>query len=414
MDETPTLSRNDLVFESQSDDELIGRLLECGLLAERDEGSFTLADVGRIRIIEQLLDRGIVVEDLARAVREGAVSFSWFEGILPPPPHRRQETYQELLARFEISLELATTLFEVWGVAMPGLDTRVREDDARLVEYLAGFLSFVGVDSDHLLVEGTRFLGDGARRNAHAEIAFFRRRLVEPMLSAGSSLQDVVEVLNPLVSKVIRPGLQELQAWLSRRHLDAINMQMLVQMVENALESSGVEVPPPSNPPAIAFVDISGYTRETDIGGDERAAEVASRFSELVRGVVTRHRGNIVKFLGDGVMLHFADPDDALACVRALIAVAPAAGLPSLHAGIDVGTLVSRDGDYFGRTVNIAARIAAVSEPGEILVSDATARALSEHGGQALSELGPVTLRGVVEPVSLHRVTELDPLTAPG
>lgn len=222
------------------------------------------------------------MEDLARAVREGAVSFSWFEGILPPPPHRRQETYQELLARFEISLELAITLFEVWGVAMPDLDTRVREDDARLVECLAGFLSFVGVDSDHLLVE--------------------------PMLSAGSSLQEVVEALNQLVSKVIRPGLKELQAWLSRRHLDAINMQMLVQMVENALESSGVEVPPPSNPPAVAFVDISGYTRETDIGGDERAAEVASRFSELVRGVVTRHRGTIVKFLGDGVMLHFADP----------------------------------------------------------------------------------------------------------
>lgn len=61
-----------------------------------------------------------------------------------------------------------------------------------------------------------------------------------------------------------------------------------------------------------------------------------------------------------------------------MIAVAPAAGLPSLHAGIDVGTLVSRDGDYFGRTVNIAARIAAVSEPGEMLVSDATARALSQ------------------------------------
>jgi adenylate cyclase len=360
--------------------------------------------VGRVRIVEELTGRGIPLEDLARAASDGTVSFTWFGGVLPPPPHVRPETYHELFDRVGMQVELATALFEVWGVAMPDMDARVRDDDARLFGLLGGLASYMGDSASGLLLEGTRYLGDSARRNSEAEIDFFRRRMVDPLLEAGMSLKEAVDVVNPLTAELVRPGVMELLMWLHRRHIDALNMQMLVQMVETALEDAGVEVPTQTDSPATVFVDMSGYTRRTDESGDEDAAELSARFSEVVRREVTRHGGNVVKFLGDGVMLHFADPRAGVRCARRLVDLGGEAGLPPMHAGMDVGTVVFRDGDYFGRTVNRAARIADAARPGEVLVSDAAAEAVRETAGAALRAVGQWSLKGVTEPVPLSSV----------
>ena len=107
-------------------------------------------------------------------------------------------------------------------------------------------------------------------------------------------------------------------------------------------------------------------------------------------------------FDGDGVMLHSTDPGRLIETAVELIEALPRAGLPPAHVGIHAGPLIERDGDYFGRTVNVAARIAAQASQGEVLVSEeAAARAsASLH----LTELPPVSLRGVSEPVVLYRV----------
>jgi adenylate cyclase len=391
-----------LVREANTTEDRVERLIALALLEVGDDGGFSPADVGRVRVIDQLVSKGISLDDLAKASDTGVVSFGWFDGILPPPLQRREETLAELLTRAGVSIELATTLFEVWGVAMPDLDERAREDDALLIEYLARFFTTMGGNGD-LLVEGTRYFGDSIRRTADAQIAFLHQRVVEPLLATGMPLRDVVELLNPLVNEVIRPGVQTLMIWLNRRHVDARNMQMLVQMVESALEQSGVEVPLSQDAPAIVFIDLSGYTRRTDVMGDTEAAEVATAFSHLVRTETTRHSGSVVKFLGDGVMLHFSNPADGVSCARGLLVALAEAGLPPARAGIAVGALVSRDGDYFGQTVNIASRIADYARPGEVLITETGAEAVSDS--VALRPIGPVTLRGVTEPVSLMVVT---------
>ena len=406
VDITASLSIIQVASEAGTTRERVEQFQTLGLVEEQESGGFTSADVGRITVIDELISKGIPVEELARAVRQGAVSFSWFGGILPPPPGLRDETYGEMFDHTGISVELATKLFEVWGVAMPAMTARVREDDARLVEYLAGFLSFVEGEG-HLLVEGTGYFGDNARRNAEAQIEFFRRRVIEPLADTGMTLQEVIEMINPVTASVIRPGVHELLWWLHRRHIDALNMQMLVQMVQAALEEAGVDVPRSDRPPAIVFVDLSGFTRQTDEKGDEEAAHLAARFSELVRAMVTRHQGRVVKFLGDGVMLHFVDPGDAIHGAHELIGEARAAGLPPARAGIDAGTLVLRDGDYFGRTVNVAARIADYARPGELLISDATAAAIGDADRARLRPIGPVSLKGVSDPVDLHTVGDM-------
>src|SRR5262245_5518522 len=152
----------------------------------------------------------------------------------------------------------------------------------------------------------------------------------------------------------------------------------------------------------MCFADLSGYTRLTEERGDAAAAETAVTLSPLVRRIASVHGGTPVKWLGDGVMLHFADPGAAVVAALGIAEKLPAAGLPQVHAGIDAGSVIFQDGDYFGRTVNTAARIAAHAKAGEVLVSDAVLDAGSIPG-VSFHALGPTDLKGVLRPVFLHR-----------
>ena len=109
-----------------------------------------------------------------------------------------------------------------------------------------------------------------------------------------------------------------------------------------------------------------------------------------------------MKWLGDGVMFHFPDPGQAVSCALDLVERAPQAGMPPAHCGVNAGPVVFRDGDYFGRTVNIAARIAAKAGPGEVLASEETVPLVSEDG-IGFEEVGPAELKGLAKPVVLYR-----------
>jgi adenylate cyclase len=115
------------------------------------------------------------------------------------------------------------------------------------------------------------------------------------------------------------------------------------------------------------------------------------------------HGSRIVKALGDGVMLHSPDARRLIDTVLSMLEAAPRAGLPPLHVGIHAGPLIELDGDYYGRTVNVASRIAAHAAAGEVLVSGtAVARAAP---GLVLVERPGVILRGLGEPMTLFRVS---------
>jgi adenylate cyclase len=107
-----------------------------------------------------------------------------------------------------------------------------------------------------------------------------------------------------------------------------------------------------------------------------------------------------VKWLGDGVMVHFREPAGAVLSALRLVEQLPAAGLPPAHVGVAAGPVVAQGGDYFGRTVNLAARIAAHAGPGQVLVSQSVVESASPEGVSfvALEEL---RLKGFARPVRL-------------
>jgi class 3 adenylate cyclase len=152
--------------------------------------------------------------------------------------------------------------------------------------------------------------------------------------------------------------------------------------------------------PAICFLDVTGYTRLTQELGDDAAAEMVETLARIVRRSSVQHGGKPIKWLGDGVMFHFPDPGPAVSSALEMVASTPAAGLPPAHVGIDAGPVVFQDGDFFGRTVNVAARVSDRAGPGQVLVTDRVVEATPSDGFD-FRELGPIELKGVPRPVVL-------------
>ena len=153
-------------------------------------------------------------------------------------------------------------------------------------------------------------------------------------------------------------------------------------------------------PPAMCFLDITGYTRLTQERGDEAAAELARRLSRLVQKVSVRYKGKPVKWLGDGVMFYFTDPGPGVVAALDMVDDVTDAGLPPAHVGLHAGPVLFQEGDYFGQTVNLASRIADYARPGEVLVSRAVVDA-SPGADASFTEIGPVELKGVSDPIDL-------------
>jgi adenylate cyclase len=150
------------------------------------------------------------------------------------------------------------------------------------------------------------------------------------------------------------------------------------------------------------FADIAGYTALTEAHGDADAAELAATFCGEISGVVSERGGDVIKTIGDAVMARHDDPAEAVRLgLTAAHDVMAGHGFPAVRVGMHHGPAICRDGDWFGGTVNIAARVAAVAGGGEVLVTEAV-----RDGAAGLEEVefesrGEHRMRNVTAPVRL-------------
>jgi adenylate cyclase len=155
-------------------------------------------------------------------------------------------------------------------------------------------------------------------------------------------------------------------------------------------------------PVVVVFADLVGFTALSDVRGDGAAVRLLDEFFAATRELAERFSMTEVKTLGDGFLLTAQDPAAALGFAAAALRETSARDKwLGLRLGLHAGPVVERDGDVFGRTVNVAARIAAAAEAGEALISmDVLTGARAPHGA-LLKRVGRRRLRDVSAPVEL-------------
>ena len=151
------------------------------------------------------------------------------------------------------------------------------------------------------------------------------------------------------------------------------------------------------------FTDLVGFTALTAERGDDHAADVALDFSLRAREMAEGRGAQVVKTLGDGVMLRSGDPTEAVYLgVEIVEALAAVPGFPAVRVGMHTGSAVERQGDWFGGTVNVASRLCAAAGGGEVLVSEETVNAAPALREVSLGEPRLHWLKNVIEPVAAH------------
>src|SRR6266576_3015105 len=346
-------SREEVARRAGVDPGYVDRLVELGILGPGQDDAFSQGDVLRARWVHSLEAAGVPLEGMAAAVRDGTLSFSYLDAsAFDRFAEVSGTTFRELSENTRIPMDLLKV---------------VREDELSVVPAIQLQLSN-GI-RPVVIERWLRVCGDGMRRIAETETDWWRSDVEQPLLEGGMSTVQMLEAqaefgsrISPLLEQVlvaIYSGQQE-HAW----------SQSALEDVEDALEHAGL-LSRLHRPPAVCFLDLTGFTRLTEERGDEAAAELAETLAAVVRRRSQEHGGRPVKWLGDGVMFYFQDPGEGVLAALDMVEGVATEALPPARVGIDAGPMIFQEGDYYGRTVNIAARIAEYARPGEVLVSQA-------------------------------------------
>jgi class 3 adenylate cyclase len=375
--------------------EQVERLRELGLL-EGGEGGFPSSDVHVVRLMAAFEDAGVALEDVARGVETGELSFPL--GLFLPEPAGSELTFEELAEELGRPPDLVRRLSGELGFPPPE-DDRIRSEDAEMLRLL---FSRLDLATDDELSRFARLYGGTLQRLVGSGLQFFDVAVRQRVATFDELTNEEKDALvyqkaggyTELVSSIV--------PWLQGRHRERSVLEYLVGVTEGFMEERGLTPPQPKQPPAIAFLDLTGYTTLAEEEGDEAAAELAADLATVVHEASRAYDCRPVKWLGDGVMFYFSEPESAIRSGLALMEQAEKAIAVPARIGINAGPVIVQEGDYYGRTVNVAARIADYAGPNEVLVSDAAVRS-SGMDEDEFELVGDVPLRGVSSAVRLHR-----------
>ena len=374
------------------------RYAELGLVDPQGTGSYTDDDVRRMQVFDTLERAGIPMDGLAGLVAKGEISFDFVESavqsVFMPLTDR---TFGEAAETVGVPFEALAAIRESLGEAPPSPGDRLGEEELVILS-LVEYQHSVGM-RPHVIEQALRVYGESLRRMAETEAEWFRSEIVQPMIARGSTEADVARFtaeMSPRLSELSDAAVLSIYHH-QQRHAWSVN---IISALASVLERAGLHHRDMATP-AMCFLDITGYTRLTEERGDQAAADLAEAVRRIVERHAIGHGGRAVKWLGDGVMLHFADARSAVAASLDMVAALEAAGMALAHVGIDAGTVLFREGDYYGKTVNVAARLADFARPGEVLVTQAVVD-LAGDRAFSFTEIGPVDLKGVGEPLALH------------
>ncbi len=378
--------------------ETLDGLVEHKILTPDADDRLSEGDVRRVGVVQQLEAAGIPLELLARALENGSLTLDFMDdpayGVFAS---YTGETFGALAARTGLPWSLLVAVREVTGSPAPAPSDRVRQDEMAIIPLLE--FQFAHGFRPMTLERNLRVTGDSLRRIAETGGDAWRSEVLDPLFGSDMTANEI-----GVASAEVSEGMAELdeRALLAiyRAQQEHVWMANILGGFEGVLARTGlwerVE-----RPPAMCFLDITGYTRLTQERGDAAAADLATKLARLVERTSTRHGGRPVKWLGDGVMFYFKEPGPGVVAALEMVTGVAEAGLPPAHVGLHAGPVVFQEGDYYGSTVNVAARIAEYARPGEVLVSQEVVDT-SDLAEIAFREIGPVELKGVTGQMRLH------------
>lgn len=397
------LTIEDVAGRAGVDVAYVRRLIDLGALGPERDG-YRERDAHVAALLHMWEEAGLTAESILAAAGSGELSLDFLESPGWELPPRLGRTYRRLAEERSMPTDLLQAIHRSMGFVPPDPDDLAGPDDVVLAD-LARMVLDIGGSEDSIR-RLFRAYADNLRRLALAEADLYVEQIERPRRSAGTSAPELMRT-GAVVGRDMTPLVKATLSAIYERHRQHVWAQHSVETAEGVLERAGL-YQRAERTPTICFVDLTGYTRLTEEQGDETAARLASRLATLVDGVALRHGGRPVRWLGDGGMFLFPE---ATAAVRAALEMnegAPAAGLPTTHIGIQSGPVVFQDGDVYGRTVNLASRIADLAEAGDVLTTEETMRQV-EAGEIGWTRIGPAQLQGVARPVTLYRASRRRP-----
>jgi adenylate cyclase len=356
-----------------------------GIVPLRD-GEWTAATIAQARLVARLRARGHSLDQVRVAAKQGRLAYGYLEDLFPDA----EIEYDLRDAARETGLE-PELIRRIWSAAGFSADSleHLNEDDIALLERLGSVLD-AGLPLVAFL-QLVRVYGQALAQIADAEVKLFHLYVHEPMIREGAPVLDIAEELSDLASELLP---------LTGPIMDAVHQRtlqhFLAQDVIGHLELVADDVALGRVRVAIAFADLAGYTRLTEEVGEEEALEVVERFVELV-GETLPDTARVIKTIGDEVMVVGTDVSALTDWAVGLVALSTERPLPRI--GLHAGSALYRDGDYYGRAVNLAARVGARATGGEVLVTREVCQAAGRH--LSFQPIGEVKLKGFDEATEL-------------
>ncbi len=354
-----------------------------GVIPEFD-GEWTPAAVAHARVVARLRERGYSLRSIRQATDQGRLAFGYVEALFPDGAG----AYSLREAAEETGLEpaLIERVLATLGMSQARIES-ITEDDLQLLRYVAAVLA-AGLPLVAML-QLVRVYGQAMAQVADAEVRLFHLYVHEPLMRSGSTGIEMAEEMLSL-SRELLPLSSPVMDQVHQRYLQHFIEQDVVGHMETDLNGDAVDLG--RMRVAIAFADLAGYTRLTEEVGELEAVDAVERFVEAVE-VTLPEDARVIKTIGDEVMVVGADP--AALTDWAVGFQSLHSGRPLPRIGIHYGDALYRDGDYYGRDVNIASRVAARSAGGEVLVT----RQVVDHAGPhlAFERIAEVKLKGFSE-----------------
>jgi adenylate cyclase len=368
----------------------VKRWLERGLVPGFD-GRWTPSALAYVRVVARLRARGHSLEDIKQASDRGQLAIGPIENLLggAEPTH----SLRDAVRATGLDAELIKRIFATMGLGVQPADG-ITDEDLQMLKYAASVLE-AGFPLAAFL-QLMRVYGQVIAQIADAEVRLIHLYVHEPLMRAGVPSVQIAEEMEGLAREVF-PFAAPFMNYLHGRLLSQFVEQDMIghmesDLSEDALQEGRLRV-------AIAFADLAGYARLTVERGDEAAVGAVERFAEAVTRTLPAD-ARVIKTLGDEVMVIGSDPA-ALTRWAVSLQSGTAPGEPPPRIGVHYGEVLYRDGDYFGREVNQAARVVARAGGGEVLVTRPVVEMAAGVDALHFTRIGEVRLKGFSEATEL-------------